>query len=95
MPVEGRLGRAGWWARLGCSNTTGGATHCTGRKGHIQSNSTPGSSMATLCELTRWVTNKASRVNLSSETILVPLYLSMGWDQLYQEVMMDQQKAKE
>lgn len=51
--------------------------------------------MATLCELTRWVTNKASRVNLSSETILVPLYLSMGWDQLYQEVMMDQQKAKE
>ena len=52
--------------------------------------------MATLCELTRWVmTNKASRVNLSAGTILVPLYLSMGWDQLYQEVMMDQQKAKE
>merc|ERR1712055_637384 len=28
--------------------------HCTGRKGHGESNSTPGSSMATLCELTRW-----------------------------------------
>ena len=62
---------------------------------HQQSHSRPGSSMATLCELTRWVTNKASRVNLSSETILVPLYLSMGRDQLYQEVVMDQQKAKE
>merc|ERR1712055_571255 len=28
--------------------------HCTGRKGHGESNSTPGSGMATLCELTRW-----------------------------------------
>ena len=72
LPVEGRLGRAGWWARLGCSNTTGGATHCTGRKGHIQSNSTPGSSMATLCELTRWGTSRASRVIKSCKIILVP-----------------------